>query len=74
MTDDAGNANTASAVTPDIHIDTIRPTVVIEGVPDEAQSKEVNFIVRFNEAVTGFDENDVSLTGPATVDEVRSGC
>ena len=68
--DEAGNGNTLSTATSAIRIDTVRPTVVIEDVPDEAQSKEFDLIVRFNEAVNGFDENDVSLTGPATVDGV----
>ena len=31
--DDAGNPNTASVVTPDIHIDTIAPTFTIEDTP-----------------------------------------
>ena len=67
VTDAAGNSSLLSAATPKIRIDTVRPTVVIEDVPDEAQNKGFNLIVRFNEAVKGFDENDVSLTGPATV-------
>ena len=69
-TDEAGNKSLLSDLTSAIRIDTVRPTVVIEDVPDEAQSKEFDLIVRFNEAVNGFDENDVSLTGPATVDGV----
>ena len=68
----AGNRSTVSAATSAIRIDTVRPTVVIEDVPDEAQSKGVNLIVRFNEAVNGFDENDVSLTGPATVGRIET--
>ena len=65
--DAAGNDSTVSADTSDITLDTVRPTVAIEDVPDEAQSKDFPLTVRFGEGVTGFDENDVSLTGPATV-------
>ena len=72
VTDVAGNSSLLSAATPEIRIDTVRPTVVIEDVPDEAQSKEFDLIVRFDEAVNGFDENDVSLTGPATVTGVQT--
>ena len=72
VTDVAGNSSLLSAATPEIRIDTVRPTVVIEDVPDTAQSKEVELTVRFDEAVNGFDENDVSLTGPATVTGVQT--
>ena len=65
--DAAGNQSTVSLDTSQIDLDTVRPTVVIEDVPDEAQNKGFELIVRFNETVNGFDENDVSLTGPATV-------
>ena len=71
--DEAGNRSTVSADTSDISIDTVRPTVVIENVPDEAQSKGFDLTVRFNETVNGFDENDVSLlTGPATVGRIET--
>ena len=33
VTDNAGNPNTASAVTSNIHIDTIVPTATISGLP-----------------------------------------
>ena len=72
VTDVAQNSNPASAVTRKIRIDTKPPTVVIEDVPDEAESKGVNLIVRFNETVNDFDENAVSLTGPATVGQIET--
>ena len=63
--DAAGNGSTVSADTSNITLDTVRPTVGIEDVPDEAQSKDFELTVRFGERVTGFDENDVSVTGPS---------
>ena len=68
--DAAGNDSTVSADTSDITLDTVRPTVVIENVPADAQNKDFQLAVRFSERVTDFDLNDVSLTGPATATEV----
>ena len=65
--DSAGNGNTASATTSDIHIDTIVPTVAITGLPTGAQKAAFDLTVTFSEDVTGFAvPADLTLTGPAT--------
>ena len=65
VTDDAGNGNIASAVTPAIHIDTIVPTVAISGAPDIEKNVPFDLTVTFSEEVNGFSVTDdltVTLT------------
>ena len=62
VTDKAGNGNTASATTSDIHIDTIVPTVAIENVPTTEQNSAYNLTIRFSEVV-----NDFSVADDLTV-------
>ena len=66
--DAAGNENTASAETSEIHIDTIPPTVVIEDVPDIEKNVPYDLTVRFSEAVNGFSVAD-DLTVTLTAEE-----
>ena len=56
VTDNAGNNNTASAITSDIHIDTIVPTVSVTGFPPATQEQNGPFTltVTFSEPVNGF--------------------
>ena len=64
-TDDAGNGNTALTITPAIHIDTIVPTVRIEGAPTAEQNSAYDLTIRFSEPVNGFSVTDdltVTLT------------
>ena len=61
------NDNTASAVTPAIHVDTIIPTVAIAGAPTIEKNVAFDLTVTFSEAVNGFAvPEDLMLTGPVT--------
>ena len=67
VTDNAGNPNTASTATRNIHVDTIVPTVEITGVPTTEQNGNFNVMVRFSEPVNGFiSAFDVAVDGPAS--------
>ena len=70
--DAAGNNNTASAATGNIHIDTIVPTVSISGVPDEEQKDAFDLTITFSEDVTGFATGDLTVTGEATATAVAA--
>ena len=73
VTDNAGNGNTeASAVTPQIHIDTIVPTVESIEVPEIEKNVAFDVKIEFSEAVNGFTVGDITLTGPGTV-ALKSG-
>ena len=63
----AQNSNTASDVTDPVHIDTIPPTVEITGIPTIEQNAAFALTITFSEPVTGFDKNDLAVTGEATV-------
>ena len=67
-TDGAGNGNTASATTSNIHIDTIRPTVRFEDVPVLEKRNDIFDIkVVFSEPVNGFQvPADMTIDGPVT--------
>ena len=72
-TDTAGNGNTASAVTSNIHIDTIAPTVAISGAPTTEQKAAFDLTITFSENVTGFAvPADLTITGEATA-ALKSG-
>ena len=49
-----------------VHIDTIPPTVTITGVPTTEQNQDFTLTITFSEAVTGFDKDDLAVTGEAT--------
>ena len=68
--DAAGNSNTVSAVTPNIHTDTIVPTVEISGVPTTVQNGAFDLTVTFSEDVTGFATEALTVTGEATATAV----
>ena len=70
VTDNAGNANTASSATGNIHIDTIRPTATISGVPTTDQNAPFDLTITFSEDVTGFAPDDLTVTGEATATAV----
>ena len=67
-TDSAGNGNTASN-TETVTVDLVAPTVMFSGVPTDKRNRNFTITIRFNEAVTGFVEGDITLTptGLATV-------
>ena len=73
VTDDAGNSNTVSAATSNIHIDTIAPTATISGLPTGDQKDEFPLTITFNEDVTGFAMADLTVTGEATATAVSGG-
>ncbi len=65
--DAAGNANTESN-TFSITYDSVRPTVTVEQAAaqaDPTNAAPIHFTVTFSEAVTGFDDSDVTLGGGA---------
>jgi hypothetical protein len=66
VTDAALNANTASAVTAAVHIDTIVPTVTVTP-PSGEQKDPFDVTITFSEAVDGFQQGDITLTGEATL-------
>ena len=68
--DAAGNPNTASAATPDIHIDTIAPTATISGLPSGEENDAFTLTITFLEDVTGFAPEDLTVTGEATATAV----
>ena len=70
VTDEAGNNSTASTVTGNIHIDTIVPTATITGAPTTEQNSAFNLTITFNETVTGFAKEDLTVTGEATATAV----
>ena len=70
--DAAGNPNTASAATPDIHIDTIAPTATISGLPSGEENDAFPLTITFNEDVTGFAAEDLEVTGEATATAVSA--
>ena len=73
VTDNAGNGNTASAATSNIHIDTIRPTATITSVPSAEQNGAFDLTVTFSEAVNGFAvPGDLTVTGPGAA-TLKSG-
>ena len=68
-TDDAGNGNTALTITPAIYIDTIVPTVRIEGAPTAEQNSAYDLTIRFSERVNGFSiTDDLTVTLPPEPD------
>ena len=69
-TDEAGNNNTVSAVTPAIQIDTMAPTATISDPPTGAKKDAFPLTIMFNEDVTGFAKEDLTVTGQATATAV----
>ena len=74
VTDAAGNGNTAS-ITPNIHADTIPPTVSVavttptveaNGYETEERNAPYLLTVTFSEEVNGFAAADLTVTGPGT--------
>ena len=59
--DEAHNDNTASN-TPSVHVDTMPPTVAIEGVPTMEQNEAYDLTIRFSEEVNGFSLDDLTVT------------
>ena len=72
VADFALNDNESSTKTDPVHIDTILPTVEITGVPDIEKNEAFDVTITFSEPVNGFAVEDITLTGPATVDLTRS--
>ena len=72
--DVAGNKNTASAATGNIPIgrDTIRPTPTITA-PTTPQNGAFDVTVDFGENVTGFTAGDLTSSGTATANILKSG-
>ncbi len=66
VTDAAGNANTAFTATDSVRIDTIPPTVAVSDLPDGEQKAAFDVTITFSEDVTGFDTDDISVSGEAT--------
>ena len=73
VTDAAGNSNPASATTSNIHIDTIAPTVSISGLPTGEQKEAFPLTITFNEDVSGFATEDLTVPGQATATVVSGG-
>jgi hypothetical protein len=72
--DASGNTNKASSSTDNtVTFDVTRPTVTINqasGQADPTSSSSINFTVVFSEAVTGFTNADVTLSGTAGANTV----
>ena len=61
---DAANNNNTAATAKTVNVDVDRPTVTI-GVPSGTQTGAFNITITFSEAVLGFAQSDVALTGSA---------
>ena len=61
--DDAGNPNEVSTIHT-VQVDTVKPTVTID-VPSAVQNEAFDVTVEFSEPVTGFVQNELSVTGTA---------
>ena len=70
--DTATNGNTAST-THTVSIDVDRPTVTISNVPPLPQNSAFPITIEFSETVTGFQVNEISLTGTATATATLAG-
>ena len=68
----AGNNNIASAVTSQVHIDTIVPTVSLSNVPTTPRNNAFDVTVTFREDVTGFQASDLGNLVYATA-SLKSG-
>ena len=64
--DGAGNRSTVSADTSAIPIDTMAPTATISGPPSGEEKDAFPLTITFNENVTGFAKEDLTVTGQAT--------
>ena len=71
--DAAGNGNTVSTATSNIHIDTIAPTATISGLPSGEEKAAFPLTITFNENVSGFAMADLTVTGQATATAVSGG-
>ena len=65
--DAAENGNTESQ-SHTVSVDLARPTVEITGVPTQTQTDAFEVTITFGEDVTGFEADDISLTGSATAE------
>ena len=63
ITDAAGNTAPVSLTNNNYTLDTAAPTVVITDNVANVATGDVTFTYTFNEAVTGFDANDINVTG-----------
>ena len=70
--DTATNGNTAST-THTVSIDVDRPTVTISNVPPLPRNSAFPITIEFSETVTGFQVNEISLTGTATATATLAG-
>ena len=66
-----GNTNTASTEHT-VHVDTVRPTVVISDPPEAEKNVAFDITITFSEAVNDFAVDDIIRTGPATA-SLKSG-
>ncbi|MDP1690318.1 MAG: DUF5011 domain-containing protein, partial [bacterium] len=67
-TDNAGNTGDESSAG-SLTVDTSAPTVIVNqksGQADPTKNSPINFTAVFSEAVTGFDETDVTIAGNGT--------
>ena len=67
VVNEAGNGNTESQ-SRTVSVDLVRPTVEITGVPTQTQTGAFEVTITFGEDVTGFEADDISLTGSATAE------
>ena len=73
--DVAGNNNALSPVSTAVHVDTIQPTVAISGEPSTTENVTERkdpfpITITFDEPVTGFAADDLTIVGPATATSV----
>ena len=72
-TDDAGNNNRPASTTKTVNVDVDAPTVQITGVPTIPQNAPFNLTITFNEDVTGFTTDDLTVTGGVATATAVSG-
>ncbi|MDE0427565.1 MAG: Ig-like domain-containing protein [Candidatus Poribacteria bacterium] len=69
---DAATNNNTAATQASVSIDKKRPTVMITGAPTAEQKSAFDLTITFNEDVTGFAADDLTVTGEATVTTVAA--
>ncbi|WP_197454368.1 Ig-like domain-containing protein [Stieleria varia] len=72
VTDDAGNANTASGPLV-IVVDTVVPQPVLQTVSTAIRQNAFDVLIRFGEVVSGFDASDVMVQGGVLTNLIDNG-
>ena len=70
---DSFNVGNSKSELHSVRVDRKAPDVSITDVPTDLQTGAFEVSIEFTEDVTGFEANDISLTGTATATATRTG-